>query len=119
MAAWDSTVNNEFYGLDGSAEVNRVQIKYKSGRTIYYKKNSTQKLTHAVLLRVNDSVKDGNNKTEFERLLAWYETTAGSGAVPITLTDIEAKTGTKDYYVIIGGWNGQRYKEVTLTLEEA
>ncbi len=118
MATWPSNVNNKFYGLDATPEENREQVKYKSGRTIYYKKNSAQKVTHAVLLRVNDSIKDLNNKTEFIRLIEWYEATAGSGTVPVTLTDLETKTGTKDYFVTIGGWSGQRFKELTLTLEE-
>jgi len=118
MATWASNVNNDFYGLDGSAVENREATKYKSGRVIYRKINTAQKITHSVLLRLEDSVKDTNGKTEFTRFLDWYETTAGSGSVPVTLTDIEAKTGTKDYYVLAGNWSGQRYKEIALTLEE-
>ena len=90
----------------------------KSGRIIYHKINSAQKVNHTVLLRLNDAIKDGNGKTEFTRFLDWNETTNGSGSVPITLTDIETKTGTKDYYVLVGNWSGQAFKEITLTLEE-
>lgn len=118
MATWASNVNNNFYGLDASAKENREATQYKSGRVIYHKINSVQKITHAVLLRLNDSVKDTNGNTEFTRFLDWYINTAGSGTVPITLTDIEKKTGTKDYYVSIGNWGGQRYKEIAVTLEE-
>ena len=118
MATWPSNVNDNFYGLDGSPIENREATKYKSGRVIYRKKNTLQKITHSVLLRLNDSEKDSNGKTEFTRFLDWSENTAGSGSVPITLTDIEAKTGTKDYYVTVGNWSGQRYKEISLTLEE-
>jgi hypothetical protein len=118
MAAWDNTINSKFYGQDATPEENRQQVKYKSGRVIYYKLNSAQKTTHAVLLRLNDSKKDGNGKTEFERFLEWNETTNGSGTVPIELTDIIKKTGTKNYYVHLGNWSGQRYKEIALTLEE-
>jgi len=118
MAAWANNVNDDFYGLDASPVTNRETTKYKSGRVIYRKINSAQKITHTVLLRLDDSVKDENNKTEFMRFLEWYESTAGSGAVPITLTDIEAKTGTKNYYISIENWSGQRYKEISLTLEE-
>lgn len=118
MATWDSTVNNNFYGLDAAPEENRAQIKFKSGRTIYHRLNSTIKQIHEVKLRVNDSIKDTNGKTEFVRFLEWYEGTNGSGTVPITLTDIERKTGTKNYYVSLGNWNGQKYKELSLTLEE-
>ena len=118
MAAWPENVNNNFYGLDAKAVENREATQYKSGRVIYHKINSAQKVNHAVLLRLNDSIKDGNDKTEFTRFLDWNETTNGSGTVPITLTDIETKTGTKNYYVVIGNWSGQRYKEIALTLEE-
>ena len=118
MAAWPENVNNKFYGLDGSAVENREATKYKSGRIIYHKINSAQKVNHSVLLRLNDSIKDGNGLTEFARFLAWNETINGSGTVPITLTDIEKKTGTKNYYVLVGNWRGQQFKEITITLEE-
>ena len=94
MAAWPSNVNNKFYGLDAQAVENREATKYKSGRIIYHKINSAQKVNHTVLLRLNDAIKDSNGKTEFTRFLDWNETTNGSGSVPITLTDIETKTGT-------------------------
>ena len=118
MAAWPENVNNKFYGLDGSAVENREATKYKSGRIIYHKINSAQKVNHSVLLRLNDSIKDDNGLTEFARFLAWNETINGSGSVPITLTDLEKKSGTKEYFVIVGKWKGQRYKEISLTLEE-
>ena len=118
MAAWLENVNNKFYGLDGSAVENREATKYKSGRIIYHKINSAQKVNHSVLLRLNDSIKDGNGLTEFARFLAWNETINGSGSVPITLTDLEKKSGTKEYFVIVENWRGQRYKEISLTLEE-
>ena len=118
MATWPENVNNKFYGLDASAVENREATKYKSGRVIYHKINSAQKVNHTVLLHLDDAIKDGNGKTEFTRFLDWNETTNGSGTVPITLTDIETKTGTKNYYVVIGNWSGQRYKEIALTLEE-
>ena len=118
MAAWPSNVNNKFYGLDAQAVENREATKYKSGRIIYHKINSAQKVNHTVLLRLNDAIKDSNGKTEFTRFLDWNETTNGSGSVPITLTDIEKKAGTKDYYILVGKWSGQQFKEITLTLEE-
>ena len=117
MATWPSNVNNNFYGRDATPDDNREQVKYKSGRVIYYKKNSAQKTTHAVKLRLNDEIKT-DGATEFERFLSWYETTAGSGTVPITLTDIITRTGTNNYYVTLQNWSGQRFKELSLILEE-
>ena len=118
MAAWPDNVNQKFYGLDGQPVENRESTKYKSGRVIYHKINSAQKVNHTVLLRLNDAIKDSNGKTEFTRFLDWNETTNGSGSVPITLTEIEKKAGTKDYYILVGKWSGQQFKEITLTLEE-
>ena len=118
MAVWPDNVNQKFYGLDGQPVENRESTKYKSGRVIYHKINSAQKVNHTVLLRLNDAIKDSNGKTEFTRFLDWNETTNGSGSVPITLTDIEKKAGTKDYYILVGKWSGQQFKEITLTLEE-
>lgn len=117
MTTWPLNVNNNFYGLDGAAEENRVQIKFKSGRTIYHKLNTAIKKIHNLKLRLNDSVKT-DGQTEFERFLSWYENENGSGTVPVELTDIEAKTGTKNYYVTLSNWNGQRYKELSLKIEE-
>ena len=117
MAQWAQNVNDKFYGLDGGIEENRVQIKFKSGRTIYHKINTIAKKTHAVKLYLDDSVKTAG-KTEFERFLEWYENENGSGSVPVVLTDIEAKSGMKEYYVTMSNWRGQKNKELSLTLEE-
>ena len=117
MASWPSNVNSDFYGLDGSPEDNREQVKFKSGLVLYHRKNSLQKITHAVKLWLDD-VKKTEGLTEFMRFKNWYGTTNGSGTVPVTLTDIEAKTGTKDYYVVVTNWGGQGHKELSLTLEE-
>ena len=68
--------------------------------------------------RAGTPIKDSNGKTEFARFLDWNETTNGSGSVPITLTYLEKKSGTKEYFVIVGNWKGQRFKEISLTLEE-
>lgn len=114
---WPNDISNKFYGLDGSPEENRVQTKFKSGRKIYHKINTALKKNHAVKLRLEDSVKT-NGLTEFERFLAWYENENGSGTVPVELTDIEAKTGIKEYYITLSNWNGQKYKELSLNIEE-
>lgn len=66
---------------------------------------------------LDDSIKTAG-KTEFERFLSWYENENGSGSAPVQLTDIEAKSGTKEYYVTMANWRGQKNKELSLTLEE-
>ena len=115
--SWAQNVNTNFYGLDGSPIENREEVKFKSGRVIYHKLNSAQKKTHSVKLRLDDVVKT-SGMTEFERFLAWYDGDNGSGTAEVTLTDIEAKTGTKVYFVTLENWNGQAFKELSLTLQE-
>lgn len=117
MAAWPENVNNKFYGLDGTPDDNRVQVKFKSGRTIYHKRNTIVKKLYSVKLRLDDKIKT-NGKTEYERFLDWYENENGSGTAPVELTDLTAKTGIKTYFVVLENMNGQRYKELTLNLEE-
>lgn len=115
--SWAQNVNNKFYGLDGSPLENREEIKFKSGRVLYHKLNSAQKKTHAVKLRLNDVTKT-SGLTEFERFLNWYENENGSGTAEVTLTDIEAKTGNKNYFVLLENWSGQSFKELSLNLQE-
>lgn len=117
MAQWPENVNNRFYGMTGSAEDNRVEVKFKSGRAVYHKLNTINKKGHAVKLRLNDADKT-DGKTEFERFLNWYESENGSGTVPVELTDIESKSGTKEYYIYMTTWSGQKYKEVNLNINE-
>ena len=115
---WNEHVNTRFYGADNSYEANREQVSFKSGRTIFYLKNSKPKRSHAVNLMVEDKTKvDG--KTEFEWFLYWYENTVKSGTVAFYLKDFESHEGYKAYY--LGGepsWKGQQYKELSLQINE-
>ena len=111
---WAQDVSKKFYGWDGSPAENREAVKYKSGRVVYHKLNSAQKYTHAVKLML-DNKKTGNNSTEWERFLSWYENENGSGTVPVSLT---IKGVTRDYYVTMENSSGQRYIEISLKLEE-
>ena len=116
---WSKFVNKNFYGQDGSYKDNTETVEFKSGRTIRYLKNSVPKKTHAVNLRCKDKgTLKIDGKTEFEWFLNWYESTARSGAEPIYLTDITSGTGVKQYLIKVSGWKGQKYKEISLQLEE-
>lgn len=115
---WNSHVNTKLYGQDGGYNDNREKVEFKSGRTIFYKKNSAPKKTHALNLSLNDSaIVDG--KTEFQWFIYWYEYTIESGTLSFNLTDIVAHSGTKEYLLTeTPKWSGQRTKEINLTLEE-
>ena len=69
-AEWNKNVNKNFYGQDGNYKDNRETIEFKSGRTVYYQKNSTPKKTHAVNVQLADTgTKRIDGKTEFEHFL--------------------------------------------------
>lgn len=115
---WSAYCNADAYGQDGGYEDSREEVKFKSGRTIFYNKNSRPKKTHALNFRFDDSRKT-NGRTEFEHFLDWYENTIKSGTIPFYLTDIITGNGSKLYRLKeTPSWSGQKYKEITLTLEE-
>lgn len=117
---WNSNVNTNFYGADGSYKDNTEKVEFKSGREISYLKNSLPKKECSVNVRCKDKgTPKINGKTEFEWFLWWYENTIKSGTIPFYLTDIITGTGTKLYRLKDPPkWNGQKYKEVSLTLIE-
>lgn len=115
---WNSHVNTKLYGQDGNYEDNREKVSFKSGRTIYYQKNSTPKKTHAMNLYVDDKTAVGG-KTEFQWFLYWYENTIKSGTLSFNFTDIITHSGTKEYKLKeVPAWKGQKNKEIALTFEE-
>lgn len=119
-AEWSAYVNTRFYGQDGSYKENTEKVEFKSGRTVEYLKNSVPKKTHALNLSLKDKgTPKTDGKTEFEHFLDWYENTAKSGTVPFYLTDIITGSGMRLYKIKVDGWTGQKYKEISLTLEEA
>lgn len=117
---WSAYVNTRFYGQDGGYLDNTEKVEFKSGRTILYLKNSTPKKEHSVNLRCKDKKSEKTDgKTEFEWFLHWYENTIKSGTIPFYLTDIVTGSGMKLYRLKEKpNWNGQKYKEISLTLEE-
>lgn len=117
---WNAHVNTKFYGQDGSYNDNTEKVEFKSGRTISYLKNSVPKKTHALQLRVKDKgFPKVDGKTEFEWFLYWYENTIKSGTLPFYLTDLVTGSGTKAYKLTEKpNWRGQRYKEISINIEE-
>ena len=117
---WNAHVNTKFYGQDGSYNDNTEKVEFKSGRTIRYLRNSVPKKTHALQLRVKDTgFPKVDGKTEFGWFLYWYEVTIKSGTLPFYLTDIVTGSGTKEYKLTdTPSWRGQRYKEISINIEE-
>lgn len=118
IAEWCSYVNSNFYGADSSIIDNREIIEFASGRKIYYRKDSGEKKSFSVKLKLNDSVKT-DGKTEFEWFLYWHKNTLKDGTVPVKLTDFITHSGTTNY-IMTGNptWSGLKNKEVSFILEE-
>lgn len=120
MVDWlNEYVNTNFYGADFSYNENKETIEYEGGRKVYYEKNPTPQKVITVNLTLNDSeIKDG--LTEFQWFIYWYENVSGSGTEKTLLTNLITHNGTKAYYLTEPPtWNGQEYKTVSLTFEEA
>jgi hypothetical protein len=117
---WDSHVNTKFYGQDSSYNENTEKVEFKSGRTIRYLKNTLPKKKHIVNIQCKDKgTAKTDGKTEFEWFLYWYENTIKSGTKSFYLTDIVTGNETKEYIITeVPSWTGQKYKEISLTLEE-
>lgn len=117
---WNSNVNTKFYGQDGGYNDNTEKVEFKSGRTVHYLRNSLPRKTHSLMLRCKDKgTAKISGKTEFEWFLYWYENTVKSGALTFYLTDVITGSGTKEYrFTETPSWNGQRYKEISLSIEE-
>lgn len=118
---WDSRVNSRFYGAEGSYAENFEEVEFKSGRRIFYLKNSLPAKSFAVSLSLSDR-KEGSvgGKTEFEWFLYWYEYVAKSGTETFYLPDLVSGEGSREYRLTdVPTWTGQAVKEVSLALEEA
>ena len=121
-ANWPEGVNKKAYGQDSSYAENRVELEYKSGRTCYYRKNSTERQDHTVNMGFDDARPVSGTKTEFRLFLSWFENTIKGGTVPFYFPDVTVRDGHTErlYYMKeTPTWSGQRRKEVTFTLREA
>ncbi len=121
-ANWPAGVNKKAYGQDSSYDENREEVEYKSGRRIYYRKNSIERQTHAVNLSMDDKKPISGSKTEFRVFLAWFENDIKGGTVPFYFPDVTVRDGQTErlYYMKeTPTWSGQGRKEVTFTLEDA
>lgn len=123
---WPEGVNTDVYGMGSGWVDNRVEVKYKSGRKIYYRKNSVELKTHAAMMKFDDSniiarTDSGTGLTEWNLFTRWFESTIMGGTLPFRFPDLSNKgVGTKVYYLReLPEGKGQRTKEVSLSFEEA
>lgn len=118
---WDSHVNTRFFGEDGAYIENTEEVEFKSGRRIYYLKNTLPAKSFACSLLLKDKKGERvDGRTEFEWFLYWYEYVCKSGSETFYLPDLVARQSSREYRLTdVPTWEGQAYKEVSLTIEEA
>lgn len=119
--SWHISVGTCFYGADYSYIDNREKLDFKSGRSVYYLKNSLPNRRITLNLMVNDSRYIGQTqKTEFQIFLDWYENTIKSGTIPFYLDNVVFKDKGPRLYIMAEPptWSGQKEKELNLVLEE-
>lgn len=120
--SWPGSLNTKVYGMESGWVDNREKLEYKSGRSVYYLKNSTPRKRHPIMMKFDDSKPlPGSSLTEWKYFQNWFENTIKSGALPFLFPDLSNKgTGTRLYYMDeIGDGKGQREKKISFTLEEA
>lgn len=116
MVAWDEQVNMDAYGLDISGGDNLVTTEFESGKKRSYKKNSVGKKIFSFNLRMYDI---GSN-SEFKRFVMWWDNVLHSGAETFAFPDLLNRGYMTEYRVTESySANGQKWKEVSLSVEEA
>lgn len=118
---WPQGVNQNAYGADDGYADNREEVQFKSGRRVYYLKNSVPRKTHSFMLKFDDSAVVSNSMTEWGLFKNWYENTIKSGTLPFWFRDLSNKgTNERLYYMTeFGGAKGQKTKEASFVFEEA
>lgn len=121
VVSWPARVNKNVYGAEHGWTENREEIQFKSGRRVYWLKNSEARKTFTVKMKFDDSAIVSGGKTEWELFCEWWETTLACGANAFEFVDIAKKgTGVKNYYITSKPeGTGLKTKEASFTLEEA
>lgn len=118
---WPQGVNQDAYGAEDGYIDNREEVKYKSGRRVYYLKNSVPSKAHSILLKFDDKKIVSGSLTEWGVFKHWFENTIKSGTLPFWFRDLSNKgVGKRLYYMTdFSGGKGQKTKEVSFVFEEA
>lgn len=118
---WPTGVNTKAYGMESGWSDNREEVEFKSGRRVYWLKNSEARKTHSVMMTFDDKTAISGALTEWQVFQNWFKNTIKSGTVPFYFPDLSNKgTGTRLYYMTeTPTAKGQEKKEASFTLEEA
>lgn len=113
--AWHPDVNKKAYGMDASTIENVERVEFESGKARTFLKNTAAKKTHSFMLKMEDV---GDN-SEYKTFVTWWETTLLGGALSFVFPDLITHDSDTEYRPI-GTYSatGQKWKEVSITVEE-
>ena len=113
--AWHPDVNQKAYGMDTAPMENVERVEFESGKARTYLKNTAAKKTHSFMLKLEDV---GDN-SEYKKFVAWWETNLLGGALSFYFPDLITHDSDTEYRPI-GTYSatGQKWKEVSITVEE-
>jgi len=113
--AWSASVNTNAYGLDIGGGDNVERVEFESGKSRTYLKNSVPKKLYSFIL----SMEDVGSSSEFKAFVTWWENTLLSGSLSFLFPNLITHSGTSEYRPT-GTYsaNGQKRKEVTISVEE-
>lgn len=112
---WPDNVNNKAYGLDISENDNIIYTEFESGKVRTRKRNSISKGKYSFLLLLDDR----GDESEYKKFLDWWKNELQSGANTFYFLNFDTKDKMTEYRSIEPfSARGQRYKEVSLSVEE-
>ena len=113
--AWHPDVNKKAYGMDTAPMENVERVEFESGKARTFLKNTAAKKTHSFMLKMYDV---GDN-SEYKKFVTWWESTLLSGALSFYFPDLITHDGDTEYRPL-GTYSaaGQKWKEVSITVEE-
>lgn len=113
--SWPAGVNTDAYGMDASPGDNIEFIEFESGKTRTYRKNGAGKKVFSFMLQMVDE----GTGSEYHLFLDWWTNTLFDGSLSFYFPDLITHSGLTEYRPR-GTFSvtGQRYKELTLEVEE-
>ena len=108
-------VNQKAYGMDTAPMENVERVEFESGKARTFLKNTAAKKTHSFMLKMDDV---GDN-SEYKKFVSWWSGTLLGGALSFYFPNLITHDGYTEYRPI-GTYSatGQKWKEVSITVEE-
>ena len=116
VVQWPSGVNKRAYNATDSALDNTVTLEFESGRKRTYQKNTRALKTFSFKIM---TLNNNTANCEYARFWDWWENMLKSGANAFYFTNLLTKEGERAYRMTEPpSAEGQRHKEITITVEE-